>query len=132
MERAARVIGKLRSGLTEEELAIGGWPLAVGKRLARRTSAVALVRDRLVIEVEDAVWQRQLFTMRNQILGQIESAIGRKLVLELEFRIAVPRREPARAEVSRADSGRDADEANGIVDPLFRTIYVAARKKASA
>lgn len=100
MERAGRVLAKLKlaaHGVTDEQLACAAWAPAVGKIIASRTSAVALVRDRLVIEVEDAVWRTQLWTMRDQILARIEKVLGRKLAVEIEFRIAVPRRQPGRA-----------------------------------
>jgi hypothetical protein len=131
MERAGRVIGKLsssRRGLTDEELALASWPVAVGKRLALRTNAVALVRDRLVVEVEDSVWQRQLFALRSQILGQLEKAAGRRIAEAIEFRIAVPKRQPVRTETLSTP----ADEADGIRDPFLRNIYKAARKRATA
>jgi hypothetical protein len=131
MERVGRVIGKLeasRRGLTDEQIALASWRVAVGERLAQRTNPIALVRDRLVIEVEDAVWQRQLFTLRSQIMRQLENAAGRRIVEQLEFRIALPKRQPARAE----SAGAPIDEADGIKDPYLRNIYKAARKKASA
>jgi hypothetical protein len=131
MERVGRVIGQLgasANGLTDEELALAAWPAAVGKRLAIRTKAIALVRNRLVIEVEDAVWQRQLFTLRSQIMRQLEKTAGRRVVEELEFRVALPKRKPARAETLTAIP----DEADGIRDPFLRNIYKAARKKATA
>ena len=132
MERAGRVLGNLKlakHGVSDEEMVLSAWPSAVGKKIALRTHAVGLVRTRLVVEVEDAVWQRQLFTLRQQILGRIEQVLGRNVVEELEFRIATPRRMPARAEhVSSAS----ADEADAILDPTFRAAYKAARKRANA
>jgi predicted nucleic acid-binding Zn ribbon protein len=101
MERAGRVLAKLKlaaHGVTDEQLACAAWAPAVGKIVANHTWAVALVRDRLVIEVEDAVWRSQLWMMRNQILARIEKVLGRKLATEIEFRIAVPRRQPGRAD----------------------------------
>jgi hypothetical protein len=131
MERVGRVIGKLgpsSRGLTDEELALAAWPAAVGKRLAARTNAVSLVRNRLVVEVEDSVWQRQLFTLRSQILQQMENAAGRRVVEELEFRVALPKRQPARATTASSAT----DDADGISDPFLRNIYKAARKRATA
>jgi hypothetical protein len=130
MERAGRVLAKLRTGpLTEEQLACAAWPVAVGKRIANRTTAVALIRNRLVVHVEDATWQRQLWTLRGQILRGMETAIGCALVCELEFRIALPKMQPARAEATFTPA---IDEADGIRDPVFRNIYKAARRKANA
>ena len=107
---------------------MAAWPVAVGKKIAAKTTAVGMVRERLIIEVEDHVWQRQLFTLRDQILRGLEKATGRRLVEQLEFRIAVPKRQPVRAEVRTAR----ADEADGIRDPFLRDIYKAARRKATA
>lgn len=131
MERVGRVIGKLGTsgrGLTDEQLALAVWPVAVGKRLAIRTNAIALVRNRLVIEVEDSVWQRQLFTLRSQIIQQLENAAGRRVVEELEFRVALPKRKPVRAKTAASAP----DEADDIRDPFLRNIYRAARKRATA
>jgi hypothetical protein len=126
MERAARVLGKL--GIAgEEKLAQAAWPLAVGRRLAQRTAPLQLVGTRLVIRVEDAVWQSQLFTLREQILTRLEQVLGRRLVNALEFRVAIPRPGVHRAETPV----RSADEADGIADPVLRTLYKASRKRAS-
>lgn len=131
MERAGRVLGTLglgRRGVSDEQIAMGAWPVAVGPKIAGRTTAVGMVRERLIVEVEDHVWQRQLFTLREQILRGMEKAIGRRIVEQLEFRIAVPKRQPVRAEVRVERS----DEADGIRDPFLRNIYKAARRKATA
>ena len=131
MERAGRVVGKLKlgkNGVSDEEMARSAWPAAVGKKIALRTRAIGLVRNRLVIDVEDAVWQRQLWTLREQILGRLEQVLGRRVAEELHFRIAVARMMPVRAE-ERVASGDEADE---IRDPVFRLVYKAARKRANS
>jgi hypothetical protein len=131
MERAGRVLGKLKltkQGVSDEELAQSAWPVAVGKKIALRTQAFGLVRTRLVVEVEDAVWQRQLWTLREQILQRMEQILGRRIVEEVEFRIAVPRIRPSRAEALTTSN----DEADLIRDPVFRSAYKAARKRANA
>ena len=88
-----------------------------------------LVRSRLVVDVPDAVWQQQLWTMRSQVLGRLEKVIGSRIVDELQFRVVPPRRQPVRAE-----SAIQAlpDEADAIRDPFMRNVYKAARKKATA
>ena len=132
MERAGRGLAKLklaRHGVADEQLACAAWPVAVGKTIANLTVAVNLVRSRLVIQVEDATWQRQLWSLRGQILSRLAEALGRTIVEELEFRISVPRRKPVQTEVS---SGLFTDEADSIRDPMFRNIYKAARRKANA
>jgi hypothetical protein len=129
MERAGQVLGKLKlakNAVSDEELARSAWPAAVGKKIALRTTAIGLVRTRLVGEVEYAVWQRQLWTLRAQILQRVEQVLGRKIVEEIEFKIGVPRMKPARAEVLAPSN----DEADLIRDPVFRLNYKAARKRA--
>ena len=131
MQRAGRVLGNLKlakQGVSDEEMVRSAWPAAVGRKIAVRTYAVGMVRTRLVIEVEDAVWQRQLWTLRGQILKRFEQVLGRVIVEELEFKVAVPRIKPVRAEAS----GVSTDEADLILDSTFRSVYKAARKRANA
>src|SRR5579872_2112517 len=100
MERASKLIRGLslpRDTMTAEELACAAWPQAVGKKIAAHTRAARLVRTRLVIEVEDRVWQRQLFALTRFIVGNLEKSIGGGLVEDLEFRIVPRRIEPGRA-----------------------------------
>jgi hypothetical protein len=125
MERAARVIGKLRVA-DDEKLARAAWPAAVGKRLANRTGAVALFGSKMIVNVEDTVWQHQLWCMREQILTRLEKVLGRKIVTTIEFRVVPPRITPQPAEILR-----DVDEADAIASPSLRNIYRASRKKAN-
>jgi hypothetical protein len=133
MERASKLIRGLRlpgDTISPEELACAAWAAAVGKKIASHTRATRLVRDRLVVEVEDKTWQRQLFTLTHFILRNLERHLGRGLVGDLEFRVVPRRREPQRAAL--AIPGLFADEACGIEDPVLRSIYRAARKRAQA
>lgn len=130
MERAGRVVGKLKlgkNGVSDEEMVRAAWAVAVGKKIALRTRASGMVRNRLVVDVEDAVWQRQLWTLRDQILGRLEQVLGRRIVEELHFRIAIARMMPVRAE-----ERVPGDEADEIRDPVFRLVYKAARKRANS
>ena len=136
MERAAKSLGNLKfSGkLSGEEIARAAWPGIVGKRLARHAVAASLVRDRLVVEVDDAIWQKQLFHLRFQILDKVQEVLGGYLVRDLEFRIATPRRGPQQA---AALTGQDLappkpDESDRIKDPVLRILYKESRKKAPA
>ena len=60
----------------------------MGKAIAAHTSRLTLVRTTLVVEVEDAIWQKQLFTLRGQILDRLRRVTGSDVVQDLEFRIA--------------------------------------------
>lgn len=134
MERAGRSLAKLKlSGtISADELAIAAWPAAVGKRIASHTRAVALVRGNLVVEVEDAVWQKQLFYLRSHMIRKIREILGDTIVNEVEFRIAVKRRPPgvARQAAPVATDDADGDDADSIEDPILRILYKQARKKA--
>lgn len=136
MERASRLIRKLAlpgDAVSPEELVRTAWPHAVGRKVAAHTRATRMVRTRLIVEVEDAVWQRQLFTLTRQVIANLEKTLGRGLVEDIEFRVVPPRREPQRA-VRSAPAGNlfAPDEADAIADPMFRVIYKASRKKALA
>jgi len=118
--------------MSGEELARAAWPGAVGKRIACHASPISLVRDRLVVEVEDAVWQKQLFHLRFQILRKIEELIGQAIVRDIEFRIVPTRRPPQSAPALDSLKKPIGDEADGIKDPVLRRLYIQSRKKASA
>jgi hypothetical protein len=133
MERASKLIRGLRlpgGTLSLEELACAAWPEAVGKKIATHTRAARMVRTHLVVEVEDKIWQRQLFALSRHILGNLERTLGSGLVEDVEFRVVPRRREPQRAE--QAIPALFADESDAIADPLMRSIYRAARKRAQA
>jgi len=133
MQRASQLIRSLRlpaAMISNEELACACWPQAVGKKVAAHTRAVRMVRTRLVVEVEDAVWQRQLFGLSRQILRNLEKSLGAGVVEDVEFRVMPRKREPERAR--RAAPGVAGDEADSIADPVLRSIYRSSRKKAMA
>ncbi len=135
MERAAKLIKNKkvsRELVTDEEILRALWPAAVGKKIADHTSRLKLVRHNLVVEVEDAIWQRQLYGLSRQIIDRIQKLTGSDAVQEVEFRIGIPRREPQRAENREASaSSRPEDEADGIQDPIMRRLYRLSRKKAA-
>ncbi len=137
MERAARLIKDntfSKKVFSDEDFARAVWPMAVGKAIASHTSRIRLVRSKLVVEVEDAVWQRQLHTLSFQILDRLKRVTGNSGIQELEFRIAVPRRQPQKAETreSAATPAPPADEADAIQDPVLKKLYRLSRKKATA
>ena len=134
MERASQIIQQLSlpgDTISKEELACAAWPQAVGKKVASHTRAAKLVRTRLVVEVEDAVWQRQLFTLSPLIVRGLKKILGSGIVEETEFRIVPRRREPQRA-MTATPGGLFGDESDAIEDPVMRGIYRAARRKARA
>jgi predicted nucleic acid-binding Zn ribbon protein len=134
MDQASRIIAGWSGAsrlISQERIAVAAWKRAVGARLAGRTRAVKLVRETLVIEVEDQVWRENLWSLRRHILKNLETAIGPGIVLDLEFRIMPPRREAARENVSSSRASL-FDEADAIEDPGLRRIYKASRRRETA
>ncbi|MBV8706739.1 MAG: DUF721 domain-containing protein [Acidobacteriaceae bacterium] len=139
MERAARLIKNKkvsREMVTDEDIARGVWPAAVGKAIAAHTSRLKLVRNTLVVEVEDATWQKQLFVLSHQILRSLHKLTGPTCIESIEFRIGVPRRVPQRAGSRQADFSTEAnapyDDAETIQDPVLKKVYRLSRKRATA
>jgi hypothetical protein len=133
MERASRLFGKMKfpgDSISSEELVCAAWSAAVGERIAKHARAERLVRTKLIVGVDDAVWQRQLFSMSRIILSKVAESVGDGLVDDLEFRVAPQRRGPQRAE--RSSVVRPEDEADGIEDPNLRRNYIISRKKETA
>ena len=131
MERASKVLGKLnlpQGTVAPEIMVCAAWAGAVGKKVAAHTRAARLVRSHLIVEVEDSVWQRQLFVLRSQIRRKIDERIGAGIVEDIEFRVAPRRLGPLRAQHSTAAM----DDADGIADPVLRNIYKASRKRERA
>lgn len=114
--------------MPREEILRAAWPSAVGKKIAAHTRAAAVAGSRLIVDVEDAVWRKHLYTLRGQILANLNQALGDGSITSLDFRLAVPRR-PPQIEERVATSH---DEAERISDPVLRRLYRNSRKKALA
>ena len=122
MERAGRLIGKLKLKVDDPELrACAAWKVAAGKKIAEHTRATRMVRGTLVVEVGDLIWQRQLATLSRTLVSNLEKALGEALVTDIDFRPMPRRREPHRAE--RAIGRED------VQDPVLDILYRQARKK---
>ena len=129
MERAGRLIGKLKFSphVTDPETrALAAWKVAAGKKVAAHTRAVALVRGTLVVEVGDYIWQRQLTTLRGDLLKNLAEVLGDVLVTDLDFRPAM-----ARKSVQRAESVKAAKKSGDFIeDPVMNLLYAQSRKSA--
>jgi hypothetical protein len=140
MERAARLFKNKRvSGdlIGLEDLLRAAWPTAVGKIVAAHTGRLRLVRSTLLVEVEDAIWQKQLFSLSGQIVRRLKQVTGACEIENVEFRIGVPRRQAQRAERRDSKSSPQPnegvpDEAEAIRDPVLKKVYRISRKKATA
>ena len=131
MQRAGSLLGKLKLApelADPEARARAAWTLAAGKKIAAHTAASALVRQTLVVEVEDIVWQRQLNTLRHFLLRNLRDILGEELVNEIDFRPmrhAPERRKPQRAASARPDS-------SGIEDPVMAMLYRQSKRRGTA
>jgi len=132
MERAGKSLAKLKlsDAISTEELAVAAWSAAVGKRIASHATAKTLVRGSLIVEADDAIWQRQLFHLRLPILAKLADVLGGGIIRDIEFRLATQRRPPQPAQ--RLNEPKSSDEADQIQDSSMRMLYKQARKKASA
>lgn len=129
MERAGRLFGKsnIMSKVADPETrARAAWPVAVGKKVAQYTRATTLVRSTLVVEVGDYVWQRQLSTLRSQVLKNLAKELGEGLVTEIDFRpMPAARRQPPQRAESARQPGPDS-----IEDPVLAMLYDRSRRMA--
>ena len=139
MERAARLIKNHKASrqlLTDGEIARAVWPEAVGKTIAARTACTKLVRTTLIVEVEDAIWQKQLHAIRAQILARLHKLTGNEDIQDVEFRIGIPRRPPqvaaSRERTSPQVMTAADDESDEIQDPVLKKLYRRSRKRATA
>ena len=133
MDQASRIIAQWGENLiSSEQVACKAWKKAVGPRLANRTTALKLVRDRLVIEVEDEIWRNNLYSLRPQILRNLEKALGPGIVGDISFEVRPRRIEPQRESrpAGVINGGPDADSGLDIADPGLRRIYRMSRRRA--
>lgn len=70
-----------------EAAAIAAWKHAAGDGLKDHAVPVKLERRTLRVAVADAIWQKQLNSMRGQLLFRVNTTLGRPLVSTIEFMI---------------------------------------------
>jgi len=79
----------LRAAGNAEEVAqaaaIAAWKHAAGDGLKDHAVPVKLENRTLTVAVADAIWQKQLHTMRGQMLFRVNSILGQPIVSTIEF-----------------------------------------------
>ncbi len=70
------------------------WAEIVGKRVAQHAKATAVDTDRLYVEVDNPVWQSQLFLMKKMILDKIRKQ--NVYIKDISFRVVNPHRKGKR------------------------------------
>src|SRR5579863_258026 len=116
MDQASRIIAQwtgVSDVIGHERIACAAWNKAVGRKIALRTRAVKLVRTTLVVEVDDELWRKNLWSLRYQILRNLEKAIGPEIVDAVELRVMPPRFGPQREVEPRFSLEAPLDEADG-------------------
>jgi predicted nucleic acid-binding Zn ribbon protein len=124
MERAGRLIGKLKLSPELADPAMrarAAWAAACGPKIARHTRATELVRDSLIVEVEDITWQRQLAALEHFLVRNLAKELGGPLVARIDFRPMPKRREP-----QKATSARPATE---VADPVLDLVYRQSKQR---
>lgn len=81
--------GVLRAAGDSEEVAeaaaIAAWKFAAGDGLKGHAVPVKVENRTLTVAVADAIWQKQLHSMRGQLLFRINSILGQPIVGAIDF-----------------------------------------------
>lgn len=140
MERLFGTIPAVLSGLgvndrATEAMVFVGWRQTAGEMLSERTSPVEYFESRLVIAVEDRIWQRHLEDLAPQMLAKLNGTLGQGTVKFIEFRIASATladamkkraREVRVAETRPPISPSLVDAADAIADESLRESFLNA------
>lgn len=70
-----------------EAAALAAWKYATGRGLQSHAVATRLESQILIVEVRDPIWQKQLETMKNELLFRVNSVLGQRLVKDIELRV---------------------------------------------
>jgi hypothetical protein len=70
-----------------EAAAIAAWKHAAGDGLKGHAVPVKLENRTLTVSVADAIWQKQLNSMRGQLLFRVNTLLGQPIVGAIEFLI---------------------------------------------
>ncbi len=128
----------LAAAAASEEVAeaacIAAWKHIVGEPLGSHAVPVQLQNKKLVVIVEDNIWQRQLEQMRGQLLLRLNSLLGQPLVKSIELRIDP--KTLAKARATREGSKKERPDykipgelltaAAGIEDVELRRAFLGA------
>jgi hypothetical protein len=116
-----------------EAAAIAAWKHAAGDGLQSHALALKLDNRTLTVAVADAIWQKQLQSMRGQLLFRVNTILGQPIVSAIEFVI-----DPQLARV-QAETQKEKEEpldnevplelwsaANAIQDKELRQTFMRA------
>jgi len=113
-----------------EAAAIAAWKHAAGEGLKEHAVALKLENRTLTVAVADPIWQKQLTSMRGQLLYRVNTILGQPLVSAFNFVIDRERAKP-RIEQPEQDEPIDNEvplelwsAANAIHDPELRKNFL--------
>jgi predicted nucleic acid-binding Zn ribbon protein len=114
-----------------EAAAIAAWKHAAGDGLKEHAVASKLENRTLTIAVADRIWQKQLTSMRGQLLFRINSILGQPLVSVLDFVIDPKLAKPRVEQLDQLDERPDNEvplelwsAANAIHDKELRKSFL--------
>jgi hypothetical protein len=105
------------------------WEHIVGGPLALRTRPISVIGNRLVIEVPDVAWRRQLVRFEGAFVDRIRHLLGDDAITGLDWKVnpavgiadaVEPQRKPPQRELD--PSVREA--ASGILDEELRELFL--------
>ena len=114
-----------------EAAALAAWKHAAGDGLKEHAVALKLDNRVLTIAVADPIWQKQLTSMRGQLLFRVNSTLGQSLVSALDFVIDPKLVKPRVEETEQAEEPLDNEvplelwsAANAIHDKELRKSFL--------
>jgi hypothetical protein len=114
-----------------EAAAIAAWKHAAGDGLKEHAVPLKLEDRTLTIAVADAIWQKQLHSMRGQLLFRVNSILGKPVVGALDFVIEPKLAKPAVERPAQRDEFLDNEvplelwsAASAIQDKDLRRIFL--------
>jgi hypothetical protein len=114
-----------------EAAAIAAWKHAAGDGLKDHAVPLKLENRTLTIAVADAIWQKQLNSMRGQLLFRVNTILGKPLVGALDFVIDPKLKKPAVEQPAQRDEILDNEvplelwsAANAIQDKDLRRKFL--------
>jgi hypothetical protein len=111
---------------------IAAWKHIVGQGLVSHAVPVQLQNQRLIVAVEDNIWQRQLEQMRGQLIYRLNSLVGQTLVKSIELRVdpktlaKAHGKNEKKKRVDYAVPGELLAAAAGIADVELRRAFLGA------
>lgn len=119
---------------------VAAWNHTAGEGLRCNAVAIRFAENRLTIAVADAIWQKQLQPMMDQLIYRLNTALGQRLVHTIEFTIApsvvadaLRQRGTNQVERSVADYPPEIiSAASSIHDPQLRRVFLSAANSSLA